>query len=109
MIKKIVAPMALISFFSAGVFSDSVRIVTEGVNVESGGVHPFNISSEVGFAPTKDEIKVKIAGKVCTMGSSTQGSVPRGCNYSVVLTPDGAKVVAREASDVCKQIPMTCG
>ena len=101
---KLALATSLLTISSAA-YADSVLFA--GKVIING--KPFQLrQAESGFRPTNDVIEVKIAGKTCTFGSSTLGSVPRGCNYTVRITPDGIDAVAREASNTCMRIPANC-
>lgn len=88
--------------------ADSVRAVVD-LMVEAGGeAVPLKAEQEVGFTPQDGTITVKVGGYTCTMGSSTQGSVPAGCNYSIDITGSAPEVVAREAAGACMNVQPQC-
>ncbi|MCD0422001.1 hypothetical protein LOC51_32720 [Rubrivivax sp. JA1024] len=87
--------------------ADSVRAVVS-LDVNSGGTTPLKVEKEVGFTPKDKTITVEVSGYLCTMGSSTQGSVSQGCNYSIDITGAAPKVVAREASGGCMNVKPSC-
>lgn len=97
----VVAASALLSGTAS---ADSVQVVTK---LTISG-QPISSQAQADFRPTSNPIVVKIAGKTCTFGSSTQGSVPLGCNYTVTIDENGLTPTAREASAVCMQTPMKC-
>lgn len=86
--------------------ADSVKVVT-AADVAGQTV---TTEKEIGFTPTTDTIIVKVAGKTCTMGSSTLGSAPQGCNYIVNVDVNGVSATLKEDSTiaVCSKIPATC-
>ncbi|MBO0906347.1 hypothetical protein [Jiella sonneratiae] len=103
---------------SAGIFAaalaaapaaaDSVRAVIDLSVDAGGGAVPLKVEQEVGFTPKAGTITVEVSGYKCTMGSSTQGSVPKGCNYSIDITGKEPAVVAREASGACMNVKPQC-
>ena len=102
------AALVLTSVLGIGSASaDSVRAVV-ALDVKSGSSAPLKVEQEVGFTPKEDTITVEVSGYRCTMGSSTQGSVPKGCNYSIDITGAAPKVVAREASGACMNVKPGC-
>ncbi len=108
-ILKMAAAAALVAFAGAA-HADSVKISgAAAVDSDGGnGSIALNVSGDVGFTPKNDTIVVTIAGKTCTMGSSTQGSVPKGCNYEIMVSGTDVSIKPIEASDVCMQITPTC-
>ncbi|MEF2071826.1 hypothetical protein SMD10_09155 [Consotaella sp. CSK11QG-6] len=104
------ALVALSIVAGAGTASaDSVRAVVN-LNVDTGGGQkvPLSVEKEVGFGPGGDTITVDVSGYRCTMGSSTQGSVPAGCNYSVDVTGAEPKITPREADGTCMKVQPQC-
>ncbi|WP_417916029.1 hypothetical protein [Candidatus Electronema sp. JC] len=89
---------------SSVAYADSIFIKTE-LDVVGNKISEVK---EVHFTPTTNVLVVDVAGKKCSFGSSTQGSVPKGCNYTITI--DGAGVIpsAREADDTCMKTPMVC-
>jgi len=103
--KKQVFGAALLAVgLSSVAYADSVRIVTKLDVVGS----PVVMEKEVGFTPTTPVFVVDVAGKKCSFGSSTQGSVPKGCNYTITVDGAGVTPSAREANATCMKTPMAC-
>ena len=98
-----VAAVLLIGLSSAA-YADSVIIAT---NLEVAG-QPVILEKEIGFRPTKNTFVVQVAGKICTFGSSTQGSVPKGCNYTITVNKSGVTPTVREANSTCMKTHMSC-
>lgn len=86
--------------------ADSVNVVT---TADVAG-QTVTTEKEIGFTPTTDKITVKVAGKTCTMGSSTLGSAPQGCNYIINVDVSGVSATLKEDSTVavCSRIPAVC-
>ncbi len=103
-LSKFAAVFGVLGFLSGTASADSVLVVTK--TTISG--QAISSQAQADFRPTSNTIMVKIAGKTCTFGSSTQGSVPQGCNYTVTVDENGLVPSVREASSVCMQIPMKC-
>jgi len=103
--KKIVFTGAFLAVgLSSVAYADSIKIVTK---LDVVG-NPVVTEQEVGFAPTANVIVVDVAGKKCQFGSSTQGSVPKGCNYTITIDGAGVTPSAREANATCMKTPMEC-
>lgn len=104
------AATAAIVMIAGAAQADSVKITGAAAVDADGGKSSvaLDVSGDVGFTPTNNTIVVTVAGKTCTMGSSTQGSVPKGCNYEITVSGAGVSVKPTEASDVCMQITPTC-
>ena len=98
------ATTAFLAGLSSAAYADSVRVVTN-LKIEGQSV---KMEKEVGFTPQGKTIVVPVAGKTCTFGSSRQGSVPKGCNYTITIDENGVTPSVREASSVCMQTPMSC-
>ncbi len=109
--KSLIKPIfsAAILLMSGSAFADSLQISSQ-LSVTSSSVFlaPLNIGGATGFTPKDSTWSVRIAGKTCTFGSSAQGSVPGGCNYTIVITENGLEPVTREASPVCLQHQPVC-
>jgi hypothetical protein len=101
----LVLATTLIGFLSLA-NADSVKVLT---TADVAG-QTVTTEKEIGFTPTTDTITVKVAGKTCTMGSSTLGSAPQGCNYIVNVDVNGVSATLKEDSTiaVCSKIPATC-
>lgn len=98
------AVFGVVGILSATASADSVLVVTK--TTISG--QAISSQAQADFRPTSNTITVNIAGKTCTFGSSTQGSVPQGCNYTITVDENDLVPSVREASSVCMQIPMKC-
>lgn len=98
------AVIGVMGLVAGAAHADSIQVVTQlsvaGQSIQS--------QAQADFTPTSNPITMKVAGKTCTFGSSTQGSVPQGCNYTVVIDGNGVTPQARQASSVCMQTPMKC-
>ncbi|MBO6918592.1 MAG: hypothetical protein JJ858_09195 [Rhizobiaceae bacterium] len=89
--------------------ADSIKVTSDELVVKTGAkTFPLTVEGSVGFTPKDNTISLKIAGMMCTFGSSTQGSVPKGCNYQVVISADNVTAVPTQASSICMQIEAQC-
>ena len=105
-IKTTLVTVAAFIGLVSSVNADSVKVVT---TADVAG-QTVMTEKEIGFTPTTDMITVKVAGKTCTMGSSTLGSAPQGCNYIVNVDEGGVSAILKEDSTtaVCSKIPAVC-
>ena len=88
-------------------YADTIRIVTKVDNIVAAGNNVM-MEKEVVIPATSPSVVVEVAGKKCTFGTSAQGSVPMGCNYSIIIDNTGVKPAAREANAICMKTPMKC-
>ncbi|MBO0664099.1 hypothetical protein LQ948_15805 [Jiella sp. MQZ9-1] len=88
--------------------ADSVDAIVDTVVDAGGTTVPLKTEKSVGFKPAGNTIVVKVAGYTCKMGSSTLGSVPSGCNYSLDLTSSPPKIMAKQAPGACMNITPSC-
>lgn len=103
------AAVAAFVFTAGAAQADTVTVMSDDLSVVTGkDKFPISFSGGVGFTPTDDTIALEIGGMMCTFGSSTQGSVPKGCNYQVIITPSAMTAVPTEASDTCMKIEASC-
>ncbi len=107
--KALLLAVAILVGLSCVAYADTVRIVVEPLAITGGAsAKTEQIQTEVGFRPTGNTFSVQVAGKTCTFGSSTHGSVPAGCNYSGIISGDSVTPKPREADATCMQIKPAC-
>lgn len=103
--KKLLFVVAALSVsLSSAAYADTVKIITK---LEVAG-QPVEMEKAIAFKPTTDVFVVEVAGKKCSFGSSTQGSVPKGCNYNITIDKSGVTPTPSEADRTCMKTPMIC-
>ena len=96
---KTVMVAGLVSIAGAA-YADSITFTGHGV-LANGWEIP--IKGHQGWTPRAPREIIKVAGKTCEIGTSVQGSVSRGCNYVISITPDGVafELNSGEYSQTC--------
>ena len=85
--KKALTILALTLLAATAALADTVS-VTSKTSFSSPSANR-NSMFKFHFKGTRD-IVFTVAGKTCTLKGSGRGHVPKGCNYDIVVAPDGS-------------------
>lgn len=101
--KRTLALIALAFLFvSAAAFADTVSVTSQTSFASPGGQSISSTNSAAFKGP--QTITFTVAGKTCNLNGSARGSVPTGCNYSIIVAPDGSiSGTLTSGNSVCTQ------